>query len=130
METTENGNGTNKNINAGNVFTEAENREARKIILKGISKKVKEGFQQPGETVNEALLRAYKARAEKETGEKVEFKSFSKWREEGKKIIKGAKAFWVWSRLQKGIKKDEKGEEVEQYEYFGLAKLFSSLQVQ
>lgn len=69
-----------------------------------------------------------------QTGAKI-FKTFAQWKADGYNIIKGSKAFILWSK-KKSVKKqgeitDNNTEPTETaYEFFPIAYLFSDLQVE
>jgi hypothetical protein len=73
-------------------------REALKELSRALHGLVESG---QFSTVNEAVINtAYK------NEQHQEFKKFSEWKQEGRRIIKGSKGFPVWAR-PKEIKKDD-----------------------
>lgn len=64
-----------------------------------------------------------------------EFKTFAQWKADGYNIIKGSKAFILWSKKRKVSKQEEATETNTEptetaYEFFPVAYLFSDLQVE
>lgn len=75
--------------------------------------------------VNEAIIEAiYKT----ESPDIEEFKTFGQWKQEGKTIKKGSKAYIVWGQPRK-TPQTEATEEPKEYQYWPLCYLFSNLQV-
>lgn len=78
------------------------------------------------EKVNEALVEGIY----KEQDPNIqELKTFNQWKDEGKIIKKGSKAFLVWGQPRKGEQVPEGSDEPEEYKYWPLCYLFSNLQV-
>jgi hypothetical protein len=105
-----------------------ETRSDKRKFLSGISKLiqplVKEGVY---ETVNEGLKEMYL----EDLPEGTTFNTFKGWRKEGKQVKKGEKAFFIWGRPRNIDKKEPVKEgEKDEFEFFPLAYLFSSEQVQ
>jgi hypothetical protein len=80
-------------------------------------------------SINDIIAMWYR----EQSGAKV-FKTFNQWREEGYLIKKGAKAFVLWARRQKGkdvAVKQEGGEpEYVEYKFYPITYLFSEQQVE
>lgn len=72
--------------------------------------------------VNEVIKKWYR----EQTGAKT-FKTFRQWQEAGYSVMKGSKAFLLWSRKRQVISLDP---EAEEYEFFPIAFMFSDLQVE
>jgi hypothetical protein len=77
------------------------------------------------ETINEALIQTYM----EDNPEIEKFKTFNKWKEEGKKIIKGSKAYLLWGKPVKS-KQSASDDEEEEYSFFPLSYVFSNTQVE
>lgn len=73
-------------------------------------------------TINEALIDAYSKNGHDE------FKTFNQWKNEGKSIIKGSKAFVVWAK-PKDIPHPDPEAEQDEFSYYPLCYLFSNKQV-
>lgn len=102
-----------------------ESREDRKKLLKSLSKSAKKIVEMTEDgTVNSVLIDWYK------NEEHNEFHSFWGWRKKGFKVKKGAKSFFVWSKPQTAKRDQPKEGEDEEFEFFGLAYLFSNSQVE
>lgn len=97
-----------------------ENRENLKNLSVSLRHAVKSGAYP---NINSAVIDTYT------TEENKEFKTFNQWIKEGKKIIKGSKAFTVWGKPQKAVNKNEV-KDFEEFDYFPLCYLFSNAQVQ
>ena len=105
-----------------------EARERLKLLSLEVKDLVEDGTF---ETVNDAIMETmYKSR------EHRTFNSFMGWKQQGKKVKKGEKAFLLWSK-PKNIAKDPKPEEEtekstqdDMYKYYGIAYLFSNAQVE
>lgn len=109
-----------------NPFSNAQGIQAKKAILRGLSKQIKPFAKMAGVKVNDALLEAYK------DGRDIEFHTFNDWKKKGYSVKPGSKAWVIWSRpkTMKTVIKDEKGQEQEnEWEAFSLAFLFDSDQV-
>lgn len=112
-----------KNIHE-QVFN-CQNRDEKKQLLKTLSIKAKEIIELTGEgTVNNTIISFYK-----DDTHQV-FKTFHAWRKESKKVKKGEKAFFVWSKKLDAKKQNEKGDEDQEYKFFSIAYLFSNAQVE
>jgi hypothetical protein len=85
-------------------------------------------------TLNEALIQYYR---KTENDEELVFKTFNQWKEEGFSVIKGSKAFKVWTskitakkgEATEGAGGDEQGK-AKEYKFFNVCCLFSSNQVE
>jgi hypothetical protein len=77
------------------------------------------------DTINEAVINTFY-----KTAEHTEFNTFEQWKAKGYQVIKGEKAFIVWSRPQAALD-EEKGKEIgeENSRFFRLCFLFSNKQV-
>lgn len=73
-------------------------------------------------TINEGLIMIYS-----EDGN-TEFKTFHQWKDEGKNIKKGSKAFLVWGS-PKNIPHPDPEADDDEMEYFPICYLFSNKQV-
>ncbi len=101
-----------------------ENRDKLKQLSK-IAQKLMETGQFM--TINEAILNGiYKI----ENPQIQEFKTFNQWKEEGKKIKKGAKGFVIWGKPKKAQAEKPDTEETDKYKYWPMCYLFSNLQVE
>ena len=103
-------------------------RERLKLLSLEVKDLVEDGTF---ETVNDAIMETlYKSR------EHRTFNSFMGWKQQGKQVKKGEKAFLLWSKpknITKDPKPDEETEESTQddmYKYYGIAYLFSNAQVE
>ncbi len=82
--------------------------------------------------VNELLLQLYKKDIQETTGENPgPAKTFHQWKEEGRKVRKGSKAFKIYSRPKSEIKA-EKGEVPDEKDNkrFFIANIFFQIQTQ
>jgi hypothetical protein len=77
------------------------------------------------DSVNEGLIQIYSANSEH-----IIFKNFQQWKEEGKFIIKGSKAFVVWGSPKKTPKPEAEEGETDEFKYWPLCYLFSNKQVE
>lgn len=75
--------------------------------------------------VNEAIIEAF---YKSQTPDITEFKTFGQWKQEGKTIKKGSKAYVVWGQPRK-TPQTESPEEPKEYQYWPICYLFSNLQV-
>lgn len=100
-----------------------ENRELLKELSAPFKALKKEGAI---DSINSALIEMYK----EQNPEIKEFKTFNQWIDEGKKILKGSKAYLVWGspRPFTPEKSEVKEDEQEEQEFFPLCYLFSNLQ--
>ena len=103
-------------------------RERLKLLSLEVKDLVEDGTF---ETVNDAIMETlYKSR------EHRTFNSFMGWKQQGKQVKKGEKAFLLWSKpknIAKDPKPDEETEESTQddmYKYYGIAYLFSNAQIE
>lgn len=109
------------------IFT-VQGREEKRNLLKQLSQTAKlmlEMNPDAGENVNDVILnKMYRST------EHQEFNTFNGWKEKGFKVIKGSKAFFIWSKPRKVEKKKEGTEEKDEFKMFGIAHLFSNSQVE
>lgn len=76
--------------------------------------------------INEAIIEAiYKAN----NPEIQEFKTFGQWKQEGRTIVKGSKAYLVWGQPRKVEQSEADSNEPKEFKYWPLCYLFSNLQV-
>ncbi|MEE9363701.1 MAG: ArdC-like ssDNA-binding domain-containing protein [Cellulophaga sp.] len=107
-----------------------KDRDEKKELLSNISTGIKVLVELGEyENVNQGILDLY--RNENHT----EFHTFKKWKELGYKVVKGKKAFFIWSRPIKVTHKATEKEKQEnkadkEFKFFGLAHLFSNAQVE
>ena len=101
-----------------------ENRETLKALSAPLRLLKKQGAI---ESINDALIEIYKGKEP----EIQEFRTFDQWKKEGKKILKGSKAFLVWGKPKtfKPENAEASKEEENEMEYFPICYLFSNLQV-
>jgi len=112
------------NINKNNPFAETSGIEAKRKMLRALSKSVKNTAKMMGIGVNEALVMSYKDKNHKK------FHTFMDWKEKGFMVKRGAKAFCVWSGPLKKEVENKKGEKEEsETGFFGIAHIFSNYQV-
>lgn len=113
-------------INHNNPFKKAQGIQTKRRILSAMSRQIQQMLKMapmPDVIVNSVLIENYR------TEKHQEFKTFKQWRDEGKQVKKGAKAFCVWARPL-GYKKNEQGDEEElELDFFPIAHLFSNYQV-
>lgn len=84
------------------------------------------------ETINDAIMETLYKSPEHRT-----FNSFMSWKQQGKKVKKGEKAFLLWSK-PKHIPKEtipqadesEENKQEDEYKFYGIAYLFSNAQVE
>ncbi|WP_341221045.1 ArdC-like ssDNA-binding domain-containing protein [Polaribacter atrinae] len=103
-----------------------QDRAEKKQLLKALSKQAKAIIELNGldKNVNAVLIDMY-------TNEMhTEFKTFRGWTKENKKVKKGEKGFFVWSKKLKAADKTEGAEEDKEFKFFGIAYLFSNAQVE
>jgi excinuclease UvrABC ATPase subunit len=113
-----------------NLIFSTSGIEEKKRLLKSFSKTAKQMLEEvPGiaelySTVNEVILNTmYK------NEEHTEFNTFKGWKEKGFKVVRGSKSFFIWSKPRKFEKENEEGKK-DEYEFFGIANLFSNHQVE
>ena len=99
-------------------------RENLKQISRVLQLQMKSGAAD-FDSVNEGLIQVYSA-----DGEHSIFKNFQQWKEEGKFIIKGSKAFVVWGSPKKTAKPEAEEGETDEFKYWPLCYLFSNKQVE
>jgi hypothetical protein len=98
-----------------------EAREQLKELSRAVKPLVKLGAY---DTVNEAVIEtAYRNNGHNE------FKKFSEWKEEGKRIKKGSKGFPVWARPRE-MKKEDHPDLEDEFSFFPICYLFSNAQVE
>ena len=121
----------NTTFNEGNPFVNTKGiKEKRSVLCKLTAKAraIQEELEAQGinfiPRVNSLLLKFYTSELD------VKFLTFKQWQKEGCSVKKGAKAYCVWSKPI--LEKDKKtGEPIEgSEEFYGLAFLFSSKQVE
>ncbi|MCP3922519.1 MAG: DUF4942 domain-containing protein [Desulfobacterales bacterium] len=76
------------------------------------------------ESCNEALIEYYK----REDPSITEFKTFKGWKDKGRFVAKGSKAYLIWGKKRK-ITKQETDEEKKEYKFFPVAYLFANTQL-
>jgi hypothetical protein len=102
-----------------NIEAYKERRETLKKLSTAVKALVKEGVYK---TVNEALINEFYKKTDPEI---KDFNTFSSWKEKGKTILKGSKAFVIWGQ-PRNIKQDEENDE---FKFWPLCYLFSDNQV-
>lgn len=96
--------------------------QIRRQELKALSKALKPLVEVGAfETVNQAIVDSYT------NSENSIFKTFHQWKKDGKKIIKGSKAFCVWGKPREKEQEDET--ETDEFRFWPVAYLFSNAQV-
>lgn len=104
--------------------------EEKRDLLKQMSESAKMMMElnpDIGEGVNDVILNTmYRS------SEHSEFHTFKGWKQKGFMVVKGSKAFFIWSKPRKVKKKEEDIEEGKKNEYkmYGIAHLFSNAQVE
>lgn len=112
------------NINENNPFKDVSGIKAKKKLLIAMSIGAKQVAKMKGETVNEVLIASYMDKNHQA------FKTFKDWEAEGMMVKKGAKAFCVWSKPIEVVKESEdENEAAEEFEYYGIAHVFSNYQI-
>lgn len=102
-------------------------REQLKQISK-IAKKLQEK-EYPELTINEILLNIlYQPKNKKAS--KLTFDTFNGWREKGMRVKKGEKAYLIWGKKRKALQQESEKDEKEDFNFFPLAFVFSSSQVE
>lgn len=115
-----------KNKTIHEMVFSCETKEEKKDLLRSLSQNAKLKQQAGDErTVNQILMDWY-------TNETHQvFYNFWEWKKHGKKVKKGEKAFFVWSKKRKATEKAEKeSEEDKEYKFYSIAYLFSNAQVE
>ena len=107
----------------------ANGMQEKRDILKSLSKTAKlliELCATEHTRVNDVIL--YEMYSEQHS----EFHTFKDWKEMGFNVIKGSKAFFIWSKPKKAKKKSENEDEENDKEFkmYGIAHLFSNSQVE
>jgi ferritin len=103
-----------------------KDRNEKKELLKLLSQKAKavQELEEEDRTINSILIEFY-------TNDKhKEFKTFKGWISDNKKVKKGEKGFFVWSKKLKGTEKTAGAEEDKEFKFFGIAYVFSNAQVE
>ena len=98
-------------------------RENLKQISRVLQLQMKSGAADL-DSVNEGLIQVYSA-----DGENTIFKSFQQWKEEGKFIIRGSKAFVVWGSPKKTARPEAEEGETDEFKYWPFCYIFSNIQV-
>ncbi|MDN3665624.1 ArdC-like ssDNA-binding domain-containing protein [Algibacter miyuki] len=112
-----------------NLYTQifgCKDRTEKKELLKALSQKAKAVQQLEDEprNINSILIEMYTNEIHQE------FKTFKGWIKENKRVKKGEKGFFVWSKKLKGTEKKEGAEEDKDFKFFGIAYIFSNAQVE
>jgi len=98
-------------------------RENLKQISRVLQLQMKSGAAD-FDSVNEGLLMIYSA-----DGVHTTFKTFHQWKEDGKSVIKGEKAFSVWGSPKKSAMPEAEEGEKDEFRFWPLCYLFSNAQV-
>jgi hypothetical protein len=103
-----------------------KDRTEKKQLLKLLSQKAKkvQELEEEERNINSILIDFYTNETH------TEFKTFKGWLAEKKKVKKGEKGFFVWSKKLKAADKTEGAEEDKEFKFFGIAYLFSNAQVE
>lgn len=103
-----------------------KDRNEKRNLLKQLSIKAKTLIELQGldKNVNAVLIDFYTTETHQE------FKTFKGWMAEKKKVKKGEKGFFVWSKKLKATDKTEGAEDDKEFKFFGMAYLFSNAQVE
>ncbi|KAB2916163.1 MAG: hypothetical protein F9K23_08615 [Bacteroidetes bacterium] len=104
-------------------------RERLKLLSLEVKDLVEDGTF---ETINDAIMETlYKSR------EHRTFNSFMGWKQQGKKVKKGEKAFLLWSKPKQVPKENtpqtdesDENKQEDEYKFYGIAYLFSNAQVE
>lgn len=116
---------TNTEISIYDKIANCETRAQRKELLKQLSKQAKALIDLGDErNVNTIIIDSFKNETHQE------FNNFWQWKKLGFKVKKGEKAFFVWSKKQKGIETNKETNEEEEFSFFSIAYLFSNAQVE
>jgi len=120
-----------------NIFAKCKNITEKKKLLKQLSAQAKKQIKSIRDnlmssnkdfalpSVNQILISYYQDKDNKT------FKSFFKWKKQGKKIKSGSKGYCVWGKPRKVTKKDESSEkENSSFDFFPIAYVFSNAQVE
>jgi len=99
-------------------------RENLKQLSRVLQLQMKSGMAD-FDSVNEGLIQVYSA-----DGEHTTFKTFQQWKDEGKFIIRGSKAFAVWGSPKKAARPEAEEGETDEFKYWPLCYLFSNKQVE
>lgn len=112
-----------------------ETRREKRMFLRNLSKPAADLIEEGEvESVNEYLLQLYF----QQEGKKSEFNSYKKWRKLGFQVKKGESAFLVWGKPKaieteaekQEAQEDNEGEDSKKKDFYPLAYLFSSKQVE
>lgn len=101
-----------------------EKREQLKALSKGLGQLKKIGAI---DSINDGLIEIYT------DNENHIFKSYRQWKEEGKQVKKGEKAFLLWGKpkaIGKNIEAEINTTEDKENEFFPIAYVFSNKQVE
>lgn len=103
-----------------------KDRAEKKQLLKLFSQQAKATIELNGldKNINAVLVDMYTNETHKE------FKTFKGWIKENKRVKKGEKGVFVWSKKLKAPDKTEGAEEDKEFKFFGIAYLFSNAQVE
>ncbi len=99
-----------------------EKRERLKTLSEKVKSLVKAGDY---ENINQAIIKTIYS-----PNNSQEFKTFNQWKEAGRTVKKGEKAFVVWGKPRKNKEKEELIEGEEQYKLYPLCFLFSEAQTE
>lgn len=99
--------------------------QQKRTILKELSNIIKPLVKEGAyTTVNEALIQEIYA----VNGNKV-FKTYEQWKQEGKQVKKGERAYLVWGKPKGAQQEEESPTDEEKETFFPICFLFSNLQV-
>lgn len=105
-----------------------EEMKAKRLHLSQLSRIVKMGIASGMyDSVNEGLVEMYKEQGHDE------IHSFKQWLKLGYVVRKGEKALLLWGepkKTGKEEKKEQPGQDADEYRFFPLAYVFSNLQVE
>jgi hypothetical protein len=110
----------NSQINSSEQTAQVTKQNANRIALRGMSESVKDLVKNGQfKNINVAIIETIYKKDGHET-----FKTFDQWKAEGKSVIKGSKAFYVW-----GLKLLKATESGDWQTFWPLCPLFSNKQV-
>lgn len=114
-------------MNENNPFTDCKNIKEKRAVLSSLSIEVKLAAKVAEITINQALVAAIYT-----DDNHSEFKTYKGWKETGKQVKKGAKAFAIWAKPRQVDDPDkQEGEQSSaDYSFFPIAHLFSNYQVE
>jgi len=101
------------------------NYQENRAKLRELSNVVKQAIDSGSmevQTINQGLIELYKHQGHSE------FKTFQQWRDEGKAVKRGSKAFLVWGS-PKNIQHPDPESEEDEFNYFPICYLFGDGQV-